>query len=104
MTPGAPTPDRGGFAGTPGPTAQADAGAAVLAALGMVLRVDSAALRPDTPLEPLGWDSLARVCLEDALAPAGWALSPRLASTSATIGDLVDACRRLDRGRWGGAA
>jgi len=86
---------------TPG---EPDAGAAVLAGLGRVLRLDPRGLRPDTPLEPLGWDSLARVCLEDAIEPAGWALSPRLASSSITIGDLVDSCRRIDGRRGPGGS
>lgn len=36
-------------------------------ALGRVLDIDPSVLRADTPLDALGLDSLARVCLADAL-------------------------------------
>ena len=62
----------------------------VVAALSRVLGVDGALLRQDTPLAPLGWDSLARICLADALADAGW-MYDNLARVR-TVGDLVDGC------------
>jgi hypothetical protein len=71
--------------------------AVVTAALGRVLDADPAILRPDTPLTALGVDSLARVCLTDAIAAAAertWG-QPTLVPESvvagaATVADLAD--------------
>ncbi len=64
-------------------------GSVALAALERVLDVDSDAVRADTPLASLGWDSLARLCWEDAMAELGAAVE--LPSTVVTVGDLLAA-------------
>ena len=70
-------------------------GSAALAALARVLGVDPGAVRADTPLASLGWDSLARVCWEEAMADLG--CTGTLANSVATVGDLV-ASSTTDRG------
>ncbi len=70
--------------------AEPSVGDVVGACVARVLGVDSAHLRRDTPLGPLGWDSLARVCLADALAEAG--LTCASLGRAVTLGDVIDAC------------
>lgn len=50
------------------------------------------ALRPDTPLAALGVDSLALLCVADALADEGWLLDPQRARQARSLGDLRDSC------------
>ena len=50
------------------------------------------ALRPDTPLAGLGMDSLALLCVADALAEDGWLLDLNAARAAVTIGELADCC------------
>jgi hypothetical protein len=66
--------------------------AAARTALARVLGIDGDVARPDTPLSPLGWDSLARICWEDAMAEAGWRCA--MGSTPSTVGDLAASCTR----------
>jgi hypothetical protein len=47
-------------------------------------------VRADTPLASLGWDSLARVCWEDAMDDLGWYC--RCADKAETVGDLAGGC------------
>ena len=65
---------------------------AVTAGVARVLGIDGRRLRPDTPLGLLGWDSLALLCLGDALADSGWHLDARRARSAATVADLTAAC------------
>lgn len=60
-----------------------------------VLGIDAGAahLRGDTPLVGLGVDSLALLCLADALADDGWQLDERAAASARTLGD-VEGCMR----------
>lgn len=67
------------------PTALPDA----LAAVARVLGIDAGGLRGDTPLAPLGWDSLAAICWHDAMAEAGWGCDVAQGS-AATIADLAE--------------
>ena len=60
------------------------------AAIARVLGVDPGILRRDTPLASLGWDSLARVCVEDALAESEWEC--RTLAMAETVGDIADGC------------
>lgn len=69
---------------------QPDAGPAAVAALGRVLGLEAALLRADTPLATLGWDSLARVCWEDAMDDLGWHC--RAGTDAETVGDLARGC------------
>jgi hypothetical protein len=62
-----------------------------LASVARVLGVEASGLRSDTPLAPLGWDSLAAVCWQDAMAEAGWITDARTVATAATIADLTRA-------------
>jgi hypothetical protein len=62
----------------------------VLAAVARVVGVDTAGIRRDTPLATIGWDSLARLCWEEAMAEAGWRCV--VPATASTVGDLVDSC------------
>jgi acyl carrier protein len=83
--------------GVPGP----DPGTSRLVALGaralaLVLELDPADLRADTPLDELGADSIARVCAADVLedlAERELGLSVRLddgdLAAARTLGDLV---------------
>jgi hypothetical protein len=66
-------------------------GSAALAALARVLGVDLGVVRADTPLASLGWDSLARVCWEEAMADLGSSGTLASATSVATVGDLVAA-------------
>jgi hypothetical protein len=75
----------------------ADSSDVVTTCLARVLGVDAALLRPDTPLIPLGWDSLARICLVDVLGEVGWECGSL--ATAATVGDVIDACPRTFSGR-----
>lgn len=66
----------------------------LLEGVARVLAVDPAALRDDTPLALLGWDSLARACLVDLLAADAdrdidVAGLDRALADAATVGDLV---------------
>ena len=70
------------------PQAQPTALPHVLAAVARVLGIDAAGLRGDTPLAPLGWDSLAAVCWHDAMAAEGWGCDVAQGSP-ATIADLA---------------
>ena len=69
---------------------------AVLAAVTRVLGAGCGGVRRDTPLALIGWDSLARLCWEDAMHEAGWVC--RDAQTAITVGDLVDACAPASTG------
>lgn len=60
------------------------------AAVARVLGVDAAALRADTPLKPLGWDSLACVCWSDAVVEAGWHADTAAASRASSVADLTN--------------
>lgn len=62
----------------------------VATALARVIGVDSALLRSDTPLDSLGWDSLARICTADVLTELGWECSTLAEALS--VGDLIDGC------------
>jgi hypothetical protein len=62
----------------------------VMNAMGTVVGVDPDAMRSDTPLDAIGWDSLATICLEDSLASAGLAVIPERVRASRTVGDLID--------------
>ena len=77
-------PDRGGFAAPPGP----------IDAVARVLGIAASGLRADTPLAPLGWDSLAGMCWIDAMAEAGWSCDPIAVSRAACVGDLADSAER----------
>jgi len=69
---------------------------AVDAGLRRVLGLSSATpVRADTPLPLLGVDSLALVCLGDALAEKGWHLDEVRARDAQIVGDLTDACEAL---------
>jgi hypothetical protein len=61
-----------------------------LACVARVLGIDASGLRSDTPLAPLGWDSLAAACWQDAMAEAGWPTDLRAVSKAVTIADLAD--------------
>ena len=69
---------------------QPDAASAAQAALARVLGMDASALRSDTPLTTLGWDSLARLCWADAMAELGWTCG--VEADAATVGDLARQC------------
>ncbi|MEY3733715.1 MAG: hypothetical protein RL347_1074 [Actinomycetota bacterium] len=73
-------------------------GSAALASLARVLGVDPGVVRADTPLASLGWDSLARVCWEEAMADVGYTGTLASAPPVATVGDLVAASSRTDSG------
>lgn len=55
-----------------------------------VLGIDLGGVRADTPLSTLGWDSLARVCWEEAVADAGHQFTA--VADAKTVGDLMNAC------------
>jgi hypothetical protein len=59
-------------------------------ALARVLGIDGGVVRADTPLSPLGWDSLARICWEEAMSEAGWRCA--LGATPSTVGELAASC------------
>ena len=48
-------------------------------------------LRPDTPLDGIGVDALARVLLVDACRAAGIDVDPDTAWSARTVADLIDA-------------
>lgn len=83
-------PDRVGPADPSGMSDGPHAMSVVADAVSRVLGVDRSIVRPDTPLASLGWDSLARVCWEDAVAESGW--SSRGAASAETVGDLAGTC------------
>lgn len=56
-----------------------------------VLGLPPESVRTDTPLAPLGWDSLAAICWQDAMSEAGWQC--RFPVPEGTIGDLAASCR-----------
>lgn len=58
-------------------------------AVARVLGIDSSTLRADTPLVPLGWDSLACVCWTDAVSEAGWRGDAGSASRARNVSDLT---------------
>jgi hypothetical protein len=60
-----------------------------LASVARVLGIDDSGLRSDTPLAPLGWDSLAAACWQDAMAEAGWPTDPKAVAKAVTIADLA---------------
>ena len=72
---------------TRGGSADEVASQIAVVALARVLGVQATVLRADTPLSSIGWDSLARLCWEDAIAEAGW--SCVAADSARTIGDLI---------------
>jgi hypothetical protein len=89
-------PDRGGSAVPPG---QPDRGGSAVPpgavdAVARVLGIDASGLRADTPLAPLGWDSLAGMCWIDAMSEAGWSCDPIAVSRAACVGDLADCAER----------
>lgn len=49
----------------------------------------AARLRADSPLDGLGIDSLALLCVADLLEDAGWCLPEATAREAVTIGDLA---------------
>lgn len=60
------------------------------AAVARVLGIDPSTLRGDSPLVPLGWDSLACICWTDAIGEAGWRCDASAASRAACVSDLAD--------------
>lgn len=60
------------------------------AAVARVLGIDPLSLRADSPLVPLGWDSLACICWADAVGEAGWRCDAHAASRAASVSDLAD--------------
>lgn len=63
---------------------------AARSALERVLGIDGGVVRADTPLAALGWDSLARICWEEAMDETGWRCD--VGSTPSTVGDLAASC------------
>lgn len=63
---------------------------AARAAVARVLGIDSSTLRGDSPLVPLGWDSLACICWTDAVGQEGWASDTGAASRAVSVSDLAD--------------
>lgn len=59
------------------------------AAVALVLGVDESTLRADSPLGPLGWDSLACMCWTDAVGEAGWGSDTGAASRAVDVSDLA---------------
>ncbi len=60
------------------------------AAVARVLGIDPLSLRADSPLVPLGWDSLACICWADAVGQEGWGSDTGAASRAASVSDLAD--------------
>ena len=60
-----------------------------LGAVARVLGIDPADLRSDTPLIGLGWDSLSRVCWDDAMREAGYRSDAAELRHAACVGDLA---------------
>ena len=60
------------------------------AALARVLGIEESTLRADSPLVPLGWDSLACICWTDAVGQAGWRSDTGAASRAGSVADLAD--------------
>jgi hypothetical protein len=58
-------------------------------AVARVLGLDTATLRADTPLAPLGWDSLACICWTDAVGEAGWRSDAAAALRAVTVSQLA---------------
>ncbi len=58
-------------------------------AVARVLGVEAATLRADTPLAPLGWDSLACVCWTDAVGDIGWRTDAASAVRATSVADLA---------------
>ena len=78
------------LSGEPGlPAEPSLSGAIARAAVARVLGIEVAALRADTPLAPLGWDSLACVCWTDAVIEAGWRSDSTSAARASSVGDLA---------------
>ncbi len=72
------------------------AGDAVAASLRRVLRLGpTTPVRADTPLHLLGVDSLALVCLGDALAEDGWCLDESRARSAEDVAGLAAACEAV---------
>lgn len=63
------------------------------AAVARVLGIDESHLRADSPLVPLGWDSLASLCWTDAVSQAGWGSDSGAALRAVSVSDLA-ACLR----------
>lgn len=60
------------------------------AAVARVLGIDESTLRADSPLVPLGWDSLACICWTDAVGQEGWGSDTGAASRAVSVSDLAD--------------
>ena len=60
------------------------------AAVARVLGIDESTLRADSPLVPLGWDSLACVCWTDAVGQVGWRSDTGAASRASSVSELAD--------------
>ena len=60
------------------------------AAVARVLGIEESTLRADSPLVPLGWDSLACVCWTDAVGQEGWTGDTGAASRAVSVSDLAD--------------
>jgi hypothetical protein len=58
-------------------------------AVARVLGLDVATVRADTPLAPLGWDSLACICWTDAVADAGWGSDGAAALRAVDVAQLA---------------
>jgi hypothetical protein len=58
-------------------------------AVARVLGLDAETVRADTPLAPLGWDSLACICWADAVREAGWCSEAVPASRAVTVSQLA---------------
>ncbi len=63
------------------------------AAVARVLGIDESHLRADSPLVPLGWDSLASLCWTDVVTEAGWGSDAEAVSRAVSVSDLA-ACLR----------
>lgn len=60
------------------------------AAVARVLGIEESTLRADSPLVPLGWDSLACICWTDAVVQEGWSSDTGAASRAVSVSDLAD--------------
>lgn len=60
------------------------------AAVSRVLGIEESTLRADSPLVPLGWDSLACICWADAVDQEGWLSDSGAAARAVSVADLAD--------------
>lgn len=88
VRPGGPAePPLSGWPG--GPAEPSLSGMVARDAVARVLGIEAATLRADTPLAPLGWDSLACVCWSDAVVDAGWRSDSTAATRASSVADLA---------------